>query len=1285
MKKIYLFLFKNNSLKQLTLFLFLLPNIYLSQDLLWYFHTFNDSTKEYQSHNSSEIKFSDTDSNGNLYSGGNFGSHASYSEQGIGLQFPSPDITLESNSSTTISTFIVKHDNDGNFIWAKHFKLFDGGSNITSLIVDENNDIIISINVSAQSIILDSNSSQTFTDPSSFIKYVYGTFILKLDKSGNLIFSNFYRNVFDVALTIDSQNNIYSSGKYNASQYENPDFDPNPSSVYQLPYTLNAFIMKNDAYGNFLWVKGISNISTTGIAIDKKKNIILTGKFYESFIYGNYTYQSSNEKAFLLKLNNDGDLFWFQPLCQRTMDYYHFRSKILITEENSIISAISLPGNYTKNIVAFKNKTIDIVGDLFLYKVDENSNLIWYSIINGECSYMEANNVTENNDNTLNFFIGVHSSQNPGILDIQNETLTEKVKIYTNTGIPSTYGGVFLKFNKEGKLIYHKNGFSYNLKTNVLDPNNNLFLSGNFPENNMDFNPDQEIYVKPSNNSLNSFIQKLGKCYTGTPDGDKVVNFCSSQKTQIKDLYPNTTYTTWYDSKINPIPLTPETYLENGKDYYASVQDESCPNNPTWLKVTTNIVETPQKPQISDQYLCNISGMKLKDLFPNTNPDNLKFSTDKYSDLSPYYPLEDNTKYYVSFINRNNYISCESEVTAFTVYSNVPKPTEGQNINLCPNKSYKISDILLNGENLKWYDSQGNILDSNKVISSGTYFVSQTINNCESEKSIITILLSDSISPIPDVTNLPNITGDCHTVVSTIPTATDNCSGKITATTTDALQYSIPGTYTITWKYDDGNGNIFTQTQKVIITSPALPTATSPQTFCAIDVPKISNISITGQNIIWYDNSGNVLNTATPLIDGTTYYASQTINGCESDKISIQVKVNATPLPTGNANQDFCTSRNAQIKDLAVAGTSLKFYDKLGNVLPNTTLLQNNTSYFVTQTLNSCESPKLEIKVTLTANSLPANDYQLTFCNDTTANSKTEDLRKYQENIITGSSAYSFEYFDQNNNPIADFVNRNLIIGFNIFNVKVKSADGCWKMVQLKLQLNPKPVVNLPANAEFCKGLSVNLDAGSGFKSYVWTKEGTPTPISNAQILNVSEVGKYTVEVTNNSDCKNTSSTQVNQSILANILKVEITNNDAKVLLSANGDFVYSLDNSNWQNNPEFPNLNNGSYTVYVKTKLGCIIGEMNFTIFDIPNTFTPNSDGINDTWKITGMENYPNSEITILDRFGTAVLKKYINGTFEWNGQFNGRILPTGTYWYVLKVSDGRILQGYVLIKNRN
>src|SRR5690606_28721642 len=120
-------------------------------------------------------------------------------------------------------------------------------------------------------------------------------------------------------------------------------------------------------------------------------------------------------------------------------------------------------------------------------------------------------------------------------------------------------------------------------------------------------------------------------------------------------------------------------------------------------------------------------------------------------------------------------------------------------------------------------------------------------------------------------------------------------------------------------------------------------------------------------------------------------------------------------------------------------------------------------------------------------------------------------------------------------------------------------------------------------------------------------------------------------------------------------------------------------------NSNVFKNLSNGSSTVYVKTKLGCIIGSMNFSIFSIPDNFSPNADGKNDTWKIAGLENYPGSQIQVFDRFGNLVLQKITNGTFEWDGFSNSRVLPTGNYWYVVKVSDGRLLNGWVLIKNRN
>lgn len=1155
------------------LFLILSINTFFAQDLIWQKENNFNAVKNYQSGALNRVIKIDNDENS--YTGGTF-----YNDIGF-----TNDNNYQLVSKINVSTaYIVKLDKNGNYIWAKAF-YGDSITEISSINIDKNGDLIITGTNHGHQIDLNPDPliEKNYNNPSSY----NSTFIVKLDKNGNFIFGNLYLNKSGNSYSeLDSDGNIITFGEI----YSKVDFDEDENQEFIIDNNMSHtnFILKTNNNGKFIWVKHIKSQNgrfpyISSLKINSKDEIIFKGSYDEIFNYNNqYTYNNNNttsQQHYISKIDKDGNFIWLKNLdLYDYPDYCFNNAKIAINDLNEIYFAEGTDYNYKK-----------------IVKIKDNSDFIWTNTIKSNSNNGITSIIIDSKEDV---FLSFYTDSK--LVDVTSNFGTEYLKTIDEGN------GVLLKFSKNGKLIYNKSGFNFNYQTsNSFDKYDNFYNVGGYRIG--DRNPDQEIDDVIDAGFFNGlgFIQKLKNCYSTTPDGDKEHSFCSVENKKLSDLYPKTSYTTWYDSKTNPIPLNKNTLLEN-KTYYASVQDESCPNNPTWLEVKVKVDTFYPKLIVSDFYICRPDYLKLSDLNIDKTKGELVFYDENGNVIASDSQVQENKKYFVAYKTT----LCESEKAEFKVFSISPKPIASNLQTFCKSTNAKIKDILVNGQNLTWYNIYANILNVNTILEDGkTYYVTQRINNCESEQLAITVKIQD----------------------------------------TD------------------------------------LPTATSPQTFCAIDVPKISNISITGQNIIWYDASGNILNSVTPLIDGTTYYASQTINGCESDKIAIQVKVNATPLPTGNVNQDFCTSRNAQIKDLAVTGTSLKFYDNLGNVLPNTTLLQNNTSYFVTQTLNNCESPKLEIKVTLTANSLPANDYQLTFCNDTTANSKTEDLRKYQENIITGSSAYSFEYFDQNNNPISDFANRNLIIGFNIFNVKVKSADGCWKMVQLKLQLNPKPVVNLPVNAEFCKGLSVDIDAGAGFKKYEWTKDSSPTVIWDKRIITISEAGKYTVEVTNSSDCKNTSSTLVNQSILANILKVEITNNDAKILLSANGDFVYSLDNSNWQNNPEFPNLNNGSYTVYVKTKLGCIIGEMNFTIFDIPNTFTPNSDGINDTWKITGMENYPNSEITILDRFGTAVLKKIINGTFEWNGQFNGRILPTGTYWYVLKVSDGRILQGYVLIKNRN
>ncbi|RZN80998.1 MAG: T9SS type A sorting domain-containing protein, partial [Winogradskyella sp.] len=76
----------------------------------------------------------------------------------------------------------------------------------------------------------------------------------------------------------------------------------------------------------------------------------------------------------------------------------------------------------------------------------------------------------------------------------------------------------------------------------------------------------------------------------------------------------------------------------------------------------------------------------------------------------------------------------------------------------------------------------------------------------------------DTTAPVPDAMTLPDATGECSaTITGSAPTATDNCGGTITGTTTDALTSSTQGTTTVTWIFDDGNGNTSTQTQDIVV------------------------------------------------------------------------------------------------------------------------------------------------------------------------------------------------------------------------------------------------------------------------------------------------------------------------------------------------------------------------------------------------------------------------------------------------------------------------------------
>lgn len=97
------------------------------------------------------------------------------------------------------------------------------------------------------------------------------------------------------------------------------------------------------------------------------------------------------------------------------------------------------------------------------------------------------------------------------------------------------------------------------------------------------------------------------------------------------------------------------------------------------------------------------------------------------------------------------------------------------------------------------------------------------------------------------------------------------------------------------------------------------------------------------------------------------------------------------------------------------------------------------------------------------------------------------------------------------------------------------------------------------------------------------------------------------------------------------------------------------------------------NYKITIITKEGCVAtAEVLIAVIDlkIPNGFTPNGDGFNDTWEITGIKDYPNCTIEIFNRWGNVVFTSKGYET-PWDGQWDGQQLPIGIYYYHIYLRD--------------
>ena len=110
------------------------------------------------------------------------------------------------------------------------------------------------------------------------------------------------------------------------------------------------------------------------------------------------------------------------------------------------------------------------------------------------------------------------------------------------------------------------------------------------------------------------------------------------------------------------------------------------------------------------------------------------------------------------------------------------------------------------------------------------------------------------------------------------------------------------------------------------------------------------------------------------------------------------------------------------------------------------------------------------------------------------------------------------------------------------------------------------------------------------------------------------------------------------------------------------------------------------TYQLHLSSGQNCtldtVINVIVLSDFTVPNTFTPNNDGTHETWRIKKLSKYPSHRVQVFNRYGQLLYETANFPLDGWNGMYKGKVLPFGTYYYVIELGGiKKPKTGYVTI----
>ena len=288
---------------------------------------------------------------------------------------------------------------------------------------------------------------------------------------------------------------------------------------------------------------------------------------------------------------------------------------------------------------------------------------------------------------------------------------------------------------------------------------------------------------------------------------------------------------------------------------------------------------------------------------------------------------------------------------------------------------------------------------------------------------------------------------------------------------------------------------------------------------------------------------------------------------------------------------------------------------------------------------------------------------------------------------IYGSGADTYTW----DNGVSDGIAFTPPVGTNIYIVTGTDANGCQNTDTTSVTVNPNPTLTVSPDQDFCLGDTLVLTA-SGASTYDWDSgassnasyEFYPTQSGNSTVTGYSSVGCSSSENVNYIlDDPSLVDAGIDQSICEGFT----------TYLSASGGTNYiwngpGVMNENTQD-ISFTVDTSAYYYVTVTTAQGCVYTDSVFItsvsdpscLIETVTSITPNNDGVNDTWRIVGIEAFPDNTVTIFNRWGDIVFQEdgYDNDIVVWDGMLNGNKLGAGTYFYVIEIVNGPKQSGWI------